>query len=128
MRLRGMVRHDDMIRALGESHVLLQPSVVAADGDTEGGAPTTLLEAQATGLPIVATRHQDIPNVTVDGQSAVLVPERDAEALADAIEGLLREPDRWEAMGKAGRKFVAEHHDRAPLIQRLESRYRELAS
>jgi colanic acid/amylovoran biosynthesis glycosyltransferase len=124
--LHGMVDHDALIRMLGEADLLVQPSVVAADGDTEGGAPTTLLEAQATGLPIVATRHQDIPYV-VAGDAAVLVAERDADALADAIDGLIRSPDRWPAMGEAGRRFVEERHGIGSLIDELEARYLRLA-
>lgn len=126
VRLLGMADHATMIRLLGEADLLLQPSVVADDGDTEGGAPTTLLEAQATGLPVVATRHQDIPNVVAE-DAGVLVEERDADALADAIDGLLRAPDRWAAMGDAGRRFVEEQHGIGPLIDQLETRYRTLA-
>jgi colanic acid/amylovoran biosynthesis glycosyltransferase len=124
--LHGMLPHQALVQQLLDADLLLQPSVVAANGDTEGGAPTTLLEAQATGLPIVATRHQDIPFVVAEGESAVLVPERDVAALTHAIDGLLRTPDRWPSMGEAGRHFVEEHHAVRPLVRQLESRYRAL--
>ena len=65
-------------------HVVLQPSRTASDGDAEGGAPTTLLEAQALGRVIVATDHADIPNI-VDRETAFLAPEGDADALADRL-------------------------------------------
>lgn len=124
--LHGMVDHDTLVRMLAGADLLLQPSVVGSDGDTEGGAPTTLLEAQATGLPVVATRHQDIPYTVAEGDSAVLVPERDADALADAIDRILRAPDRWPAMGEAGRRFVQERHGIGPLVRQLEERYARL--
>ncbi|NIP81231.1 MAG: glycosyltransferase, partial [Gemmatimonadetes bacterium] len=54
----------------------------AANGDGEGGAPTTLLEAQAVGLPVVASRHADIPWV-VAPEAGLLAPEEDPEALAE---------------------------------------------
>ncbi|MCS6816474.1 MAG: glycosyltransferase [Blastocatellia bacterium] len=104
-------------------HILVQPSVVAANGDDEGGAPTVLLEMQASGMPIVATRHADIPYVVREGESARLVPERDVAALADALLELIENPARWPSMAEAGRTFVAEHHDIRREAPRLEALY-----
>lgn len=104
-------------------HILVQPSVVAADGDDEGGAPTVLLEMQASGMPIVATRHADIPAVVREGESARLVPERDVAALADALLELIENAHRWRAMAEAGRAFVLERHDIRREAPRLEALY-----
>ncbi len=104
-------------------HVLVQPSVTASDGDTEGGAPTVLLEMQAAGMPIVATRHADIPHVVVEGGSALLVPERDETALAEALNAVIEHPERWEEMGRVGRRFVTERHNIALEVKRLERTY-----
>src|SRR5262249_59076253 len=93
------------------------------EGRGEGGAPTTILEAQALGMPVVSTTHCDIPNVTRPGESAVLVGERDAEALADALRRLLDDRASWEAMARSGRAPVAEHHDISREAERLEDRY-----
>ena len=109
--------------ALG-AHLFLSPSVVAADGDTEGGAPVTIIEAQATGLPVLATTHADIPAVTVPGRSAHLVPERDADALEARLEWLADHPEAWPGMGRAGRAHVETAFDAAVLGQRLEGHYR----
>jgi colanic acid/amylovoran biosynthesis glycosyltransferase len=103
--------------------VFLHPSVVDDEGRSEGGAPTTILEAQALGVPVVSTLHCDIPYVTRPGESALLVPERDGPALADALRTLLDDPARREAMGRAGRRHVEEHHDIAREAERLEHRY-----
>ena len=89
-------------RGDARADVFLHPSVVDSAGASEGGAPTTILEAQALGMPVVSTLHCDIPNVTVPGESAVLVAERDPEALADALRDLLDHPERgrrWAARG-----------------------------
>ena len=91
-------------------HVVLQPSHTASDGDAEGGAPTTLLEAQALGQVIVATDHADIPNI-VDRETALLAPEDDAEALADRLTAALAAPESGLAWD-AGRRFVEGHHSR----------------
>jgi len=111
---------------LGQAHVLIAPSVTAADGDTEGGAPTVLLEAQACGLPVVSTCHADIPEVVLDGKSGLLVEERDALGLAEAISDLIEHPETWASMGQAGRRHVEMNHDSKLLGKRLEELYKEL--
>ena len=96
---------------LARADFLMAPSVTAADGDCEGGAPVCLLDAQAAGLPILASTHCDIPEVTVPGRSALLSPERDIDALAANLERLLSRPEEWPAMGRAGRAHVEAEFD-----------------
>jgi colanic acid/amylovoran biosynthesis glycosyltransferase len=113
---RGRFR--ELLRA---SHVILQPSRTASDGDVEGGAPTTLLEAQALGRVVVATDHADIPNV-VEPDAAYLSPEGDAEGLATNLIRALEATAEWPARGAAGRRFVEQNHSServAGLLDRL---------
>ncbi len=126
VRMLGSLDYDRYLRELEDADIFLQPSLTAADGDSEGGAPTTLLEAQALGLPIVTTTHADIPNVVVPGRSALLAPEGDEESLASLILGLMDRPEAWAAMGRAGRAFVETYHDIDKEAGALESKYREL--
>ena len=119
----GFLNHDRYLEEMQRADVFLHPSVVDSAGATEGGAPTTIIEAQALGIPVVSTLHCDIPNVTVPGKSAVLVEERDTGALADALRELLDHPERWEAMGRAGRAHVEANHDVAAEVGTLERRY-----
>jgi len=125
-RLLGFLPHERMLEEMAAADLFIQPSVTAANGDTEGGAPTTLLEAQACGLPVLATRHADIPHVVVEGESALLAPERDAEALAENLRCLLKAPERWAAMGEAGRQHVERFHSVEGEAARLEDLYLEL--
>ncbi|MBI4572085.1 MAG: glycosyltransferase [candidate division NC10 bacterium] len=127
VQLLGMRPYADVLRELESADLLIQPSRTAADGDTEGGAPTILLEAQASGLPVLSTRHADIPDVVAEGKSALLAPEGDWEALADHLAALCREPERWAEMGRAGRGHVAEAHDIRAEARRLEEIYFGLA-
>ena len=106
-----------------EHHIFLSPSVTARDGDSEGGAPVSIIEAAATGMPIVATRHADIPEVVVDGESALLSPERDVDGLANHLEYLSTEPRLWESMGRRGRAHIERHHDARIQTARLEDIY-----
>ena len=123
VRLLGFLNHADYLKELQQADIFLHPSVTGANGISEGGAPTTILEAQALGIPVVATVHCDIPNVTVPGQSAILVPERDSRSLALALEDLINHPEKWHAMGTAGRRFIETHHDIEREVPALEEIY-----
>jgi colanic acid/amylovoran biosynthesis glycosyltransferase len=127
VRLLGMRPYPDVLRELDAADLFLAPSRTAADGDTEGGAPTILLEAQAAGLPILSTRHADIPEVVAEGESALLVSEGDWQALADDLTQLSHTPERWAEMGRAGHAHVAKAHDIRVEARRLEELYLALA-
>jgi colanic acid/amylovoran biosynthesis glycosyltransferase len=127
-KLLGFQSHQLMIEEMEGADIFIQPSVTAANGDSEGGAPTTILEAQACGLPIVSTMHADIPNVVVPGESALLAPERDVETLSDYLYILLTEPERWARMGRCGRNFVEKYHNVIVEVKSLEHLYFTLAS
>jgi colanic acid/amylovoran biosynthesis glycosyltransferase len=99
-------------------------SVTAADGDTEG-APVSMLEAQACGMPVVSTQHAGIPEIVADGVSGLLVPERDVTALAGALRRLMDNPAEWPEMGRQGREFVERRHDLSMLNRRLLDLYEE---
>ncbi|MDJ0848755.1 MAG: glycosyltransferase [Myxococcota bacterium] len=124
--LLGFLSHQRMIEEMQAADLFLQPSVTAANGDSEGGAPTTVLEAQACGLPVLATYHADLPHVVVEGESALLAPERDVERLAANLLTLLKSPERWASMGEEGRSHVERFHDAEGEVARLEARYAAL--
>ena len=124
--MRGMLPYGEVLRAVGECHIFLQASVTARDGDGEGGAPFMLLDAQAGGLPVVATRHADIPEVVVDGHSGLLADERDVEGLADRIVHLVDNPELWAEMGRAGRRHVERDYNATIQGKRLEQVYDRL--
>jgi hypothetical protein len=83
---------DHVKRTMHEHHVLLQPSLTGANGDCEG-IPVVLMEAMASGLPVVSTRHSGIPELVVDGESGLLVDEGDDQGIANAIERLEQFPE-----------------------------------
>jgi colanic acid/amylovoran biosynthesis glycosyltransferase len=127
VRFLGPRDHDDVIRHLEASHVLLAPSVTAESGDQEG-IPNVLKEAMATGIPVVSTYHSGIPELVEDGVSGFLVPERTVEPLADRLRFLVDHPDRWGSMGQAGRARVEAAFDSRRLSGELVQLYRELLS
>jgi colanic acid/amylovoran biosynthesis glycosyltransferase len=120
--LEGYVDYARHLAALDAAQVFLAPSRTAPDGDSEGGAPVALIEAQASGLPIVSTRHADIPEV-VSPEAGLLGPEFDDGALAENLRSALSRPERWPAMGRAGRAHVEEGFDARRQARRAEAVY-----
>ena len=122
----GFLPFAEYLKHLLDSHVLLHPSVTASDGDTEGGAPVTIIESMASGLPVVSTLHADIPNVAPDGSCALLAQERDVDGLAERLDAMLSDEDIRNRLVAGGRRRVEEHHDAAEQGKRLESIYDEV--
>ena len=123
VNMLGYQPYPVFLRELYRHHLFLHPSIHASDGDTEGGAPVSIIEASASGMPILSTTHCDIPEVVINGKSGYLVPERDRDALAEKLEFLVLNPGIWEQMGKKGREHVEKTHDVIAQVQRLEEIY-----
>jgi colanic acid/amylovoran/stewartan biosynthesis glycosyltransferase WcaL/AmsK/CpsK len=105
VRLLGALSHAMVSRKMQEAHLYLQHSVTAVNGDQEGH-PIALIEASACGLPIVATRHDGLPEIVLDGSTGKLVDEGDVRGMGECIAHLARNPKAWTEMGARGRKHV----------------------
>lgn len=125
-RLLGYQSHETLISEAYDHHLFIQPSVTAQDGDTEGGAPVAIIEMLATGMPVVATRHCDIPEVMGPAFSHLLAPERDIKKLAECVQTLLEAPDDWHGLAKSGRKHIEQNYQLRRQTERLITHYREL--
>jgi len=101
------------------AHIFLLPSISEA-------LPVVLMEAQAIGLPIIATDVGSVAEAIVDSRSGFLVPSRDVNALVEKIEYLIEHPEVWPKMGRYGRKFIEENYDIKKLNQRLLEIYQNL--
>lgn len=124
--ITGYVPHNELLKIAYHHHILLAPSVHASDGNAEGGFPVILTEALATGMPVVAFNHCDIPEIIQDGVSGFLVPERDVSALAEKLIYLIEHPEIWPEMGRAGRAHVEANYDIDKLNDRLVEIYQQL--
>jgi colanic acid/amylovoran biosynthesis glycosyltransferase len=127
IKLIGWMRQEEVIEWLYKSDILLAPSVTSQDGDQEG-TPVVIIEALARGLPVLSTQHSGIPELIQDGQSGILVPERDVAAFADRLEFLIRNPEIWPEMGHKARSYVEEHHNIDKLNDQLVKIYQQLIS
>ena len=121
MEMPGFLEHEAVDRIWGDVHALIQPSRLAADGDTEGGHPTVLLEAQARAVMVLASNHADIPMVVEHGVSGLLSPEGDSVALGRHIVQIDQDRPSISRMGNAGREKVIRNH-RADVIREARER------
>ena len=117
----GALGPDAVRPLLWDADVFVLPSVTV-EGDQEGQG-VVLLEAQAAGVPVVATDTGGLPGTLLSGRTGLLVPEREAGALAAALEELAGDPGRRAAMGAAGRAHVAERFDHRALAGDLVALY-----
>lgn len=102
--------------------VLLRAFDVCALSSDFEGTPLIVLEAAAHGVPFVATRVGGLPEAVHDGETGLLVPPRDPEALAAALAGLLRDPERRARMSAQARAHAAEY-ELGPVAERFAALY-----
>lgn len=127
-RLLGYQPHATFFAEAYRAHVFVSPSVTAADGDTEGGAPVSLIEAAATGMPIVSSTHCDIPSVILDGRTGLLAGERDVPGLVRHLRRLAARPAEWRPMVEAGRRHVESEYHFARQGERLAAHYEQVVA
>jgi colanic acid/amylovoran biosynthesis glycosyltransferase len=103
----GTVPHSQVSQLMAEANLYTQHCKTASDGDQEGQG-VSFVEASASGLPIVSTRHNGLTDVILDGQTGYLVEEGDVEEMGKKIACLAESPDEWRCLGKAGRIHMEE--------------------
>ncbi len=116
--LYGRRSQEEVARLADEADLFVIASTASSSGDVEGQG-LVLQEAQAMGLPVIATRHNGFPEGMLDGETGLLVPEADIDGLALGMIELARRPEDWAAMGRAGHDFVRERFDQSRLTAEL---------
>jgi colanic acid/amylovoran biosynthesis glycosyltransferase len=124
----GFISQENLRELFYSSHIFLHPSETGRDGNQEG-VPNAMLEAMATGLPVLATRHGGIPEAVEHNISGILVEEGDYESLSDALIDCAKDSARLLAMNRAASESVAKNFNQTEQTRRLEEIYlREIAN
>lgn len=119
VRFLGNLDQSGVQKTLQQADVFLLPSINEA-------LPVCLMEAQATGLPVVASTVGSVDKVVNNGISGFLVQAGDVDALAEKLGYLIEHPEIWSEMGRAGRAYVEANYDIDKLNDRLVEIYQEL--
>ncbi len=126
VRILGFMTSDRLAPVLGDAHFLVMPGVKLADGQVEGQG-LVLLEAQACGMPVIASRAGGMPEMLDEGKTGLLSEPGNPDALAATILELLERGDRWAEMGAAGRALVEERFRVDRLLDQQVAMYAEVA-
>jgi colanic acid/amylovoran biosynthesis glycosyltransferase len=83
----------------------------------------SFVEASASGLPIVSTRHNGLPDVILDEETGFLVEEGNSEEMGQKIAHLASNPERWNEIGRKGRMHMEERFDLSKQIEKMKGAY-----
>ncbi|MCE9520744.1 MAG: glycosyltransferase [Verrucomicrobia bacterium] len=125
VRFTGFLNQAELREEVYRARMFVHPSRTSDDGNREG-IPNSMLEAMASGAPVVATHHGGIPEAVTDGGSGLLVPENDADALAAAMLRIMEDNELARRLAEGGRRVVENKFDRVANIRILESCYLEM--
>ncbi len=126
VEILGSVSHTRVRSLMREANIYTQHCRTASDGDQEGQG-VSFVEASASGLPIVATRHNGLPDVILDGVTGHLVEEGKTQAMGQKIASLAVDPDRWIEMGRAGREHIEKNFDLQSQVRKIKKMLSHLA-
>jgi glycosyltransferase involved in cell wall biosynthesis len=120
----GFLSQSKLHELYASAHLFVHPSEISPNQDQEG-VPNSVLEAMATGLPVVATRHGGIPEAVEHGRTGFLVAEEDHVALANAMQLIASSPVLMQDMGSRAHRTIMERFEQGRQIEHLESFYEE---
>jgi len=111
VEIPGAIPHEELLKMYKNQKVdiIVLPSIITADAEYEG-IPVALMEAMAYGVPVISTDTGGIPELIGDG-SGIMVEEKNAEAIADALERLIKDRDYRYEIGRKGRLKVGKEFD-----------------
>lgn len=118
VRLVGAVTQDEVRILFKEADIFVMPSVVALDGNRDG-IPVVLMEAMASGIPVVATNVSGLPEIAIDNETALVVLEKDSQSLASAIKRLLDNLKLCIELRKKARKHIELNYDISKNVDEL---------
>jgi glycosyltransferase involved in cell wall biosynthesis len=120
VELQGVRSQAEVATVMRQARAFVQHSITTHDGDSEG-TPVAVLEAGASGLPVVSTRHAGIKDAVIHQKTGLLVEEGDIHTMAEHMIRLAKDPQLAASLGKAGREWVSSEYSMDKSINRLWS-------
>lgn len=114
----GVKTSEEVAALMSSSLAFVQHSITASNGDMEG-TPLAILEAAASALPIVSTRHGGIIEAIIQGKTGYLVDEKDEKGMAAGMIKLLENPEKAREMGLLGRAHITENHHQEKQVRKI---------
>jgi glycosyltransferase involved in cell wall biosynthesis len=127
VQLTGALPFPEVVARYGQASVFVLPCIVTEEGDRDG-IPNVILEAMLSGVPVVSTPVSGIPEVVRHRETGISVPERDAAAIADAVQELFGERAFAEQLAAAAGKLVREEFDLERNVDRLIEQFEAVGS
>ncbi|MCG2691312.1 glycosyltransferase [Microgenomates group bacterium] len=125
VRRRPFMPLNKLLKEVEKYHIFLHPSFTSADNKQEG-IPTSIIERSASGMPIIATRHSDIPEIIHDAKNGYLVEEQNEAELAEKLNHLIRHQELWQKFGRYGRQLVEKNFNAVKQTAKREALYQRL--
>ena len=116
---KGVLTQEQALSVFNQATIVIVPSIIESFG-------LVILEAMQMQRPVIASRVEGIPEVVVDGETGILVPMRDPHSLCNAIEDILRAPDKGIHMGINGRSRAEKAFSLHSYVLQYEELYKEL--
>ncbi len=125
VKLLGKQTNDQIAGLMKKADIFVLNSRVAPNGDREG-VPVSLMEAMASGLAVISTLHEGIPEIIHHGINGILVPEHSTPLLAKAIGNVAGNPELRKNLGAEARLFAEKFLTRDQMITQIKEVYREV--
>jgi len=127
VKLLGFKNQDEVAHILSEADCYIQPSVITSSGKMEG-IPVALMEAMASGVPVVASSLSGIPELVKEGETGWLVPPKDAKKLADAIVHIYDDPTEAQIRSQKARRLVFREFELNSNVHKLSQLFHQLVT
>ncbi len=125
VKLHGYRPYNYFIELAYECDVFIQASLTTDDNRKEG-TPMAIVDAMATGMAVISTKHSDIPEIVIDNETGYLAEENDIESLKSCIQKVFDCPDKIESLSLNGRLRVEKEFNAKTQTLKLEEYYAEL--
>jgi len=118
----GYCTQEEYIKLYKQSHIFLSPCVKISNRNMDQTIVNQ--EAQKMGLPIISTLHRALSEGVLNNKSGFLVPEKDHKAIANKLDYLIKNPQKWSQMGKIGSDFIEDKYDQKRIMVNLVNHYK----